>query len=150
MSAIFLSGESSGEEGAASYLLLDVVEGVGRVDSEADQDDMGIGVGERSETVVIFLSSRIPQRQLNVFSINLDICDVVLEDSWDVDLDASRISSGFLEMSVLAPGWQRGSYRRRTEVGWRRPRWFVGSGRQGWIEMPTSGNVPLEKTLQRH
>jgi hypothetical protein len=55
-----LSGESSGEKGAASYLLLDVVEGVGRVDSEADQDDMGIGVGERSETVVIFLSSRIP------------------------------------------------------------------------------------------
>ena len=85
-----------------------------------------------------------------MFSINLDIGDVVLEDSRDVDLDASRISSGFLEMSVLAPGWQRGSYRSRTEVGWRRPRWFVGSGRQGWIEMPTSGNVPLEKTLQRH
>lgn len=44
----------------ATYLLLDVVEGVGRVDSKADQDDMRIGIGERPEAVVIFLASCIP------------------------------------------------------------------------------------------
>ena len=37
-------GEMSRGEGTASYLLLDVVKGIGRVDSEADQDDVGIGV----------------------------------------------------------------------------------------------------------
>ena len=45
-----------------SYLLLDVVKGIGRVDSEADENDMGIRVRQRAQTVVIFLSSRIPQR----------------------------------------------------------------------------------------
>jgi hypothetical protein len=32
------------------------------------------------------LSSRIPQRQLNVLSIDLDIGNIVLEDGWDIDL----------------------------------------------------------------
>jgi hypothetical protein len=41
-------------------LLLDVVERVGGVNGEADQNDVGVGVGKRSETVVIFLTSRIP------------------------------------------------------------------------------------------
>ena len=44
-----------------SYLLLDVVEGVRRVDSEADEDDVGVWVGQRSQTIVIFLASRIPK-----------------------------------------------------------------------------------------
>jgi hypothetical protein len=41
-------------------LLLDVVEGVGRVNSEADQDNMGVGVRKRSKTVIILLASSIP------------------------------------------------------------------------------------------
>ena len=44
------------------YLLLDVIEGVGTVYCETDQDDMGVGVGERSEAVVVFLASSIPER----------------------------------------------------------------------------------------
>ncbi len=47
---------------------------------------MGVGVGQRSETVVVLLASRIPKRQLNVLSIHLDIGNVVLEDGGDVDL----------------------------------------------------------------
>lgn len=47
---------------------------------------MGVGVGQRSETIVIFLASRIPKGQLNVLAINLDVGDVVLEDGGDVDL----------------------------------------------------------------
>lgn len=48
---------------------------------------MGVGVGERAETVVIFLTGGIPEGELDVLAINLDIGDVVLEDSGDVDLD---------------------------------------------------------------
>ncbi len=52
---------------------------------------MGVGVGQRSETVVVLLASRIPKRQLNVLSIHLDIGNVVLEDGGDVDLRVARL-----------------------------------------------------------
>ncbi len=68
------------------YLLLNVVKGIWGVDGEANQDDVGVWVGERAKTVVIFLTGGIPQSQLDVLSINLDIGDVVLEDGWDVNL----------------------------------------------------------------
>lgn len=68
------------------YLLLDVVEGIGRVDRKADQDDVGVRVGEGTETVIVFLASSIPQGEFNVLVVNLDIGDVVLEDGGDVDL----------------------------------------------------------------
>lgn len=57
---------------------------------------MGVGVGQGTEAVVIFLSSRIPQGQLDVLAINLDIGDIVLEDSGDVDLSVcvSKFDSG--------------------------------------------------------
>jgi hypothetical protein len=44
------------------YLLLDVVQWIRRVDGEADEDDMWVGVRKRSETVVVFLASSIPER----------------------------------------------------------------------------------------
>jgi hypothetical protein len=45
-----------------------------------------VGVGKRAETVIIFLTSRIPKSELDVLAINFDIGDVVLEDSGDIDL----------------------------------------------------------------
>jgi hypothetical protein len=68
------------------YLLLDVVERVGRIDSEANQDYVRVRVGERAEAVVIFLTSSIPEGELDVLAINLNVGDIVLEDGWDVDL----------------------------------------------------------------
>ena len=47
---------------------------------------MGVWVTKRAEAVVVFLACGIPQRELNVFSIDPYICDVVLEDGWDVNL----------------------------------------------------------------
>ena len=44
-----------------SYLLLDVVKRIGRVDGEADEDDVRVGVRKGTKTVVIFLASSIPQ-----------------------------------------------------------------------------------------
>jgi hypothetical protein len=72
-----------------SYLLLDVVKRIGRVDGEADEDNVRVGVGERAETVVIFLASGIPKGELDVLAVNLYIGDVVLEDGGDVDLHGS-------------------------------------------------------------
>jgi hypothetical protein len=48
------------EQVVFSYLLLNVVERIRRVDSETDEDDVRIGVGERSESVVVFLAGGIP------------------------------------------------------------------------------------------
>lgn len=36
-----------------THLLLDVIQRIGRVDGEADEDDVGVGVREGSETVVV-------------------------------------------------------------------------------------------------
>jgi hypothetical protein len=69
-----------------SYLLLYVVERVGRVDGEANQDNVRVGVGERAETVVIFLASGIPEGELHVFAIHLDVGDVVFENGGHIDL----------------------------------------------------------------
>lgn len=70
----------------ATYLLLHVVQRVRRVDSKADKNDVGVGVGKRTKTVIVFLSGSIPKSKLHVLSINLDICDVVLEDRGNVYL----------------------------------------------------------------
>ena len=69
-----------------THLLLHVVQRIGRVYSEADENDVGVGVAERPETIVILLASRIPQRQFDMLSINLHIGNIVLEDSGHVDL----------------------------------------------------------------
>ena len=47
---------------------------------------MRIRVGERSKAVVIFLARCIPEGELNVLSIDLDIGNVVFEDSGNVHL----------------------------------------------------------------
>jgi hypothetical protein len=72
------------------YLLLNVVERIWRIDSETDENDVGVGVGKWSEAIVILLSCCIPKGQFNVLSIDFDIRDVVFEDGWDIDL--TRIS----------------------------------------------------------
>jgi hypothetical protein len=81
-------------------LLLDVVEGVGGVDGEADEDYVGIWVGERAETVVILLASCIPKSQLDVLSIDLNIGHIVLEDGWDVDLWESALGENNQQTSL--------------------------------------------------
>ena len=72
------------------YLLLNIVKGIWRVDREADQDDVRVWVGQWTKTIVILLTGGIPQGQLDVLAINLDVGDVVRKDGWDVDLKQSR------------------------------------------------------------
>jgi hypothetical protein len=47
---------------------------------------VGVGVGERAETVVFFLTSCIPKSELNMLAIDLDIGDTGLKNSGDVEL----------------------------------------------------------------
>lgn len=88
----------------SAYLLLDVLERIWRVDREADQDDVRIGVRERSETIVILLASGIPQGQLDVLAIDLDIGDVILENGRNVDLKHTRVPSIFLFVHTTCRG----------------------------------------------
>ena len=69
-----------------THLLLNVVQRVRGVNGEADQDDMRVGVAERTETIIVLLSSRIPQGKLNVLSIDLNIGHIILEHSGNIDL----------------------------------------------------------------
>ncbi len=75
-------------------LFLDVVQRVGGVDGEADEDDMGVGVGERTKTVVVLLASGIPKGELNMLSVDLDIGNVVFENGRDVDLQKKGNEQG--------------------------------------------------------
>jgi hypothetical protein len=83
-----------------------------------------------------------------VLSINLDIGDVVLENSWDVDLCAKTISMQLHHMYVSAFRvlW---SYREIVDAVSSRPRKVAGLAKsQRIVGILTSGKVPLEKTLQ--
>ena len=75
-------------------LFLHVVERIGRVDGEADEDDVRVWVRERAQTVVILLTGGIPERELYMTSIDLDIGDVVFENGGDVDFGEGTLSDG--------------------------------------------------------
>ena len=47
---------------------------------------MRVWVTERTETIVVFLAGRIPQREFNVFSVDLYVRNVVLKDGRDINL----------------------------------------------------------------
>jgi len=70
-------------------LLLNVIQRVGRVNGKTDQDDMRVGVTERTETVIVLLSGCIPQGKLNMLPINFNVGDIVLEHSRNINLRES-------------------------------------------------------------
>lgn len=53
-------------------------------DGEADEEDVGLGVRERTKTVVILLTSSIPETKTDRLAIDHDTCGVVVEDSRNV------------------------------------------------------------------
>lgn len=66
-------------------LLLNIVERVGRVDSEADENDVRVRVGKGTETIVVFLAGGIPESEFDVTAIDLDVGNVVLKNGGDVN-----------------------------------------------------------------
>jgi hypothetical protein len=101
-----------------------------------------VGVWERTEAVVIFLASSIPEGELDVLAIDLYIGDVVLEDGGHIDLiEVSQFTDVCVcvVMVLLLLGGGVG------QLGWR------SSGIEARsAAVLTSGKVPLEKTLQTH
>jgi hypothetical protein len=65
--------------GGLSYLGLDVIERRWANDREADEEDIGLRVGERSKTIVILLSSGIPKSKANRLAIYHDTGRVIVE-----------------------------------------------------------------------
>jgi len=62
---LLATDEDDGQAGAKMHnlgnpLLLYVIEGVWGVNSEANKDDVGVGIAEGSETIIIFLAGGIP------------------------------------------------------------------------------------------
>ena len=53
------------------YLLHDVLERVGAVDGEADEEQVGLGVGERPQPVILFLPGGVPQCELDGLATGL-------------------------------------------------------------------------------
>ena len=49
----------------------DVVEAVAVLDGEADDDDVGVGVRQWTQLLVVFLAGRVPQRKLNCLTVDL-------------------------------------------------------------------------------
>ena len=47
---------------------------------------MGIRIAERPERIVVFLAGGIPECQLDVLTINFDICNIVFEYGGHIDL----------------------------------------------------------------
>ena len=130
------SEQHGSDEGRRAHLLLHVVQRIRGVYSEANKDDVGVGVAEGAKPVVVFLAGSIPQRELDVLSIHLDIGDVVLEHGRDVDL------LGRCERQWDWARWCHvcGAEAPKTEA--------MGGGGRGHA-IHTSGKVPLEKTIKR-
>jgi len=63
---------------------LNVLKRVGRDDGEADEEDIGLGVAQRTETIVVLLTSSIPEAQVDGLAINHHVRRVVVEHSGDV------------------------------------------------------------------
>jgi len=80
------------EEGRIGAVVLDlgvplglhVLERSGRDDGEANEEDIGLGVGQRAETVIILLASGIPQAKVNRLSVDHNVGRVVVEHRGDV------------------------------------------------------------------
>lgn len=81
-----MSQRSASQRGGlrGSHLGPDVLE-TGRADDrEADEEDVGLRVTERSQAVIILLSSRVPQSEVDRLAVDHDIRRVVVEHGWYV------------------------------------------------------------------
>lgn len=67
----------------SAYLGLHVVERWRADDGKADEEDVSLRVRERSEPVIIFLSSSVPKSQANWLSIDHNTRRVVVEAGRD-------------------------------------------------------------------
>lgn len=56
------------------------------IDSEGNENHVGLGIRQRSEAVTMLLPCRIPERQGDIFVTELDVFCVIVEHCGDVQL----------------------------------------------------------------
>lgn len=84
----------------STHLVHYVLERVGTVDCKAYKDDVGFGVGQRAQPVILLLPSRVPQGQLDHLAGGRvwGVGDVILEHGGDVFLaESAREGKGGME-----------------------------------------------------
>lgn len=69
-----------------SYPILYIGEGRSLINGKANQNDISLGIRERSQSVVVFLACSIPQRQLDRLVIELNTCNIILKYSGNITL----------------------------------------------------------------
>jgi hypothetical protein len=124
--------------GRGSYLLLNVVQWIRGIDGEANQDDMGIGITQGSKSIVVFLSRRIPKGQFDVFSIYLDVRNVILKHSRNIDLSPASVSTP--QNTTISPPREHPGQRQKRE--WRA--WYLWEGALG---KDTVGEVSFDAVM---
>lgn len=74
----------------AAYLVHDVFQRVRAVDGEAYEEKIGLRVGQWSQSIILFLTSSVPEGELDCLASSSvwDLSDVVLEHGWYVFLQA--------------------------------------------------------------
>lgn len=79
-----------------AYLVHDVFERIGAVDGEADEDDVGLWVGQWPQSVVLLLSSRVPERQLDHLACGWvrSVGDVILKHGGHIFLACVSVVKG--------------------------------------------------------
>jgi len=62
----------------------DIVERGGRYDREAEEEDVGFGIAQRAKSSIFFLTSRVPEREIDVIAVDFDSRREIIEDGRDI------------------------------------------------------------------
>jgi len=79
----------------------DVLKGGWADDAEADEEDIGLGIAQRTKTVIVLLAGSIPEAKVHSFAVNNKVGTVVVKNSWNV-LTGESISGKGDEKARLA------------------------------------------------
>ena len=77
----------------STHLFLNVLKGHSVTHLEADEKDVGIGIAQRAQPVIIFLTGRVPKCELDSLTSNTNLGDIVLENSRYIDLRILHINN---------------------------------------------------------
>jgi len=111
----------------SAHLVLDILEADRKVNGEDDQDNVAFWVAQRPQSIVLLLSCRVPERDLDNLAVKLSVCYVVLEHG------------GYVRL------------RRCVDEPWMaNERVLPREARYGYLGRRTSGNLLCAYTINRH
>ena len=91
-------------ESGQTNLVHDVLERVGAIDCEADKEQVGFGIREGAQSVILFLAGGIPEREFDDLArrLVLAVGDVVFEDGGHIFLEIMSVAimQAWLQMAI--------------------------------------------------